>query len=78
MIRPAALPVDLPEHDVEATQYGGDVGQHVAAVHDGRLIHHFKLSTEGFHLPAGEVYAWWRRPRASSASTSSPTDGLRS
>ena len=33
------------------------------------LIHHFKLYTEGFHVPAGEIYAASRRPRASSAST---------
>jgi hypothetical protein len=33
------------------------------------LIHHFKLYTEGFHVPEGEVYARSRRPRASSAST---------
>src|SRR5579872_515182 len=26
-------PVDLPEDDVEGPQYGGDVGEHVAAVH---------------------------------------------
>ena len=25
------------------------------------LIHHFKLYTEGFHVPAGEVYAAVRR-----------------
>jgi NADH-quinone oxidoreductase subunit D len=38
------------------------------------LIHHFKLYTEGFHVPAGEVYARGRkRRRASSASISSPT-----
>ena len=27
------------------------------------LIHHFKLYTEGFHVPAGEVYAAVERPR---------------
>ncbi len=32
------------------------------------LIHHFKLYTEGFHVPAGEVYARSRHPRANSAS----------
>ena len=37
------------------------------------LIHHFKLYTEGFHVPAGEVYAPSKRRRASSASISFPT-----
>ena len=37
------------------------------------LIHHFKLYTEGFHVPAGEAYAASKRRRASSASISSPT-----
>ena len=33
------------------------------------LIHHFKLYTEGFHVPPGEIYVGRRkRPRASSAS----------
>ncbi len=32
------------------------------------LIHHFKLYTEGFHVPAGEVYAAVERRRANSAS----------
>jgi NADH-quinone oxidoreductase subunit D len=32
------------------------------------LIHHFKLFTEGFHVPEGEVYACVEAPRASSAS----------
>ena len=27
------------------------------------LIHHFKLYTEGFHVPAGEVYAAVEAPR---------------
>jgi hypothetical protein len=27
-------PVDLPEHDVERAEDGGDVGQHVALVHE--------------------------------------------
>ncbi len=34
------------------------------------LIHHFKLYTEGFHVPAGEVYWRPKAPRANSASTS--------
>src|SRR5262249_30210239 len=37
------------------------------------LIHHFKLYTEGYHVPAGEVYAAVEAPKASSASISSPT-----
>ena len=37
------------------------------------LIHHFKLFTEGMHVPAGEAYAAVEHRRASSASTSSPT-----
>ena len=37
------------------------------------LIHHFKLFTEGMHVPAGEAYAAVEHPRASSASTWSPT-----
>jgi NADH-quinone oxidoreductase subunit D len=31
------------------------------------LIHHFKLFTEGYCVPAGEVYARSRRRRANSA-----------
>jgi NADH-quinone oxidoreductase subunit D len=27
------------------------------------LIHHFKLYTEGFHVPAGEVYAYVEAPK---------------
>ena len=27
------------------------------------LIHHFKLYTEGFHVPAGEVYACVEAPK---------------
>src|SRR6202012_2250953 len=27
------------------------------------LIHHFKLFTEGFHVPAGEVYAYVEAPK---------------
>ena len=37
------------------------------------LIHHFKLYTEGYHVPAGETYIAVEAPRASSASISSPT-----
>ena len=37
------------------------------------LIHHFKLYTEGYHVPAGEVYVATEAPRASSASIWSPT-----
>ena len=37
------------------------------------LIHHFKLYTEGFHVPGGEIYAAIEAPKASLASTSSPT-----
>jgi len=27
------------------------------------LIHHFELYTEGFHVPAGEVYVATRKPQ---------------
>ncbi len=37
------------------------------------LIHHFKLYTEGFHVPAGEVYAAVEARRANSAFISSRT-----
>jgi NADH-quinone oxidoreductase subunit D len=37
------------------------------------LIHHFKLYTEGFHVPAARSTSPPRAPRASSASISSPT-----
>ena len=37
------------------------------------LIHHFKLYTEGYHVPAGEVYVATESPRASSASIWSRT-----
>ena len=37
------------------------------------LIHHFKLFTEGMHVPAGEAYAAVSIPRASSASIWFPT-----
>ena len=33
------------------------------------LIHHFKLITEGFRVPAGEVYAAIESPAANSART---------
>ena len=32
------------------------------------LIHHFKLFTEGFHVPAGATYTAVESPRASSGS----------
>jgi NADH:ubiquinone oxidoreductase subunit D len=35
-------------------------------------IHHFKLYSEGHHVPAGEVYAGSKHPRANSASILSP------
>jgi NADH-quinone oxidoreductase subunit D len=38
-----------------------------------QLIHHFKLVTEGMHVPEARPTPRWKRPRASSASTSSPT-----
>ena len=37
------------------------------------LIHHFKLYTEGYHVPEGETYTAVEAPRASSASISSRT-----
>ena len=37
------------------------------------LIHHFKLYTEGFHVPAGRSTRGRRPPRANSASISSLT-----
>ena len=41
------------------------------------LIHHFKLVTEGYRVPEGEVYVRSSRPAASSAATSSRTAGPR-
>jgi NADH-quinone oxidoreductase subunit D len=38
------------------------------------LIHHFKLYTEGFHVPAGEVYVATESPKGSGASIWSPTE----
>ena len=37
------------------------------------LIHHFKIVTEGFRVPEGEVYVGVESPAASRAATSSPT-----
>ena len=37
------------------------------------LIHHFKVFTEGFKVPEGEVYVAIESPGASSAATWSPT-----
>jgi NADH-quinone oxidoreductase subunit D len=37
------------------------------------LIHHFKLYTEGYHVPAGEVYVATESPKGEFASTWSPT-----
>jgi NADH:ubiquinone oxidoreductase subunit E len=37
------------------------------------LIHHFKIVTEGYRVPEGEVYEPVESPRASSAATSSRT-----
>ena len=37
------------------------------------LIHHFKLVTEGFRVPAGQVYAAWSPRAASWAATWSAT-----
>ena len=37
------------------------------------LIHHFKIFTEGFKVPEGEVYVAIERPAARSAATSCPT-----
>ena len=34
------------------------------------LIYHFKIVTEGFRVPEGEVYQLWNRPVANSAITS--------
>ena len=39
------------------------------------LIHHFKIVTEGYRVPEGEVYVTSSRRAASSAATSSPTAG---
>ena len=39
------------------------------------LIHHFKIVTEGYSVPEGEVYSRSSRRAASSAATSSPTAG---
>lgn len=37
------------------------------------LIHHFKLVTEGFRVPVGQVYQQSRLPAVSSRCTSCPT-----
>ena len=42
-----SLPIDLPEHDVEAAQDGGDVGQHVAAVHE---VHGLQMGKPGARI----------------------------
>jgi NADH-quinone oxidoreductase subunit D len=46
-----------PDHKV-APPRRGDMKQSMEA-----LIHHFKLYTEGFHVPAGEVYAAVEAPK---------------
>jgi NADH:ubiquinone oxidoreductase subunit D len=65
------------EHDVERAEDARHVRQQVPAAHpvhrlevgEARsaameaLIHHFKLYTEGFHVPAGEVYAAVEAPK---------------
>jgi NADH-quinone oxidoreductase subunit D len=53
----------MPEHSQVRAAARGEMKRSMEA-----LIHHFKLYTEGFHVPAGEVYAASKRPRASSAS----------
>ena len=37
------------------------------------LIHHFKLFTEGMHVPEGEAYAAIEHPKGEFGCTSSPT-----
>ena len=37
------------------------------------LIHHFKLVTEGFRVPAGQAYVPVESPRGELGATSSPT-----
>ena len=37
------------------------------------LIHHFKLVTEGFRVPPGEIYYPIEGPRGESAASSAPT-----
>ena len=50
-------PVMAPNHKVAPPQRG-DMKQSMEA-----LIHHFKLYTEGFHVPDGEVYAAVEAPK---------------
>ena len=49
--------------------------KHIMSQSMEALIHHFKLVTEGFRVPAGQVYAAVEAPAASSAATRSATAG---
>jgi NADH-quinone oxidoreductase subunit D len=48
----------LPEHSKYAPPRRGEMKSSMEA-----LIHHFKLYTEGFHVPAGETYACVEAPK---------------
>ena len=47
--------------------------RHELATSMEALIHHFKLVTEGFRVPPGEVYYPIESPAASSAASCAPT-----
>ena len=65
IIRQACEKLRLPENQGDVLARGkltppkrGDMKTSMEA-----LIHHFKLYTEGFHVPAGEVYAAVEAPK---------------
>jgi NADH-quinone oxidoreductase subunit D len=57
LLRKADGPV-MPERSKVAPPRRGEMKQSMEA-----LIHHFKLYTEGYHVPAGEVYAAVEAPK---------------
>ena len=62
-----ARPVKIEDHKFSPPRRG-DMKRSMEA-----LIHHFKLFTEGFHVPAGSTYTVVETPKASSACTWWPT-----
>jgi NADH-quinone oxidoreductase subunit D len=48
----------MPEHSKYAPPRRAEMKSSMEA-----LIHHFKLYTEGFHVPAGEAYAMVEAPK---------------